>query len=58
MRDLSLAQKDVSSGVSTGRASSSNTHWRQWDSFTAEMGIDSLLQTVEDKVQILQVFGR
>jgi hypothetical protein len=58
MRDLSLAQKDVSSGVSTGRASSSNTHWRQWDSFTTEMGLDSLLQAVEDKVQILQVFGR
>ena len=58
MRDLGLAQKDVSTGVSTGRAGSTNTHWQQWSSFTAEMGLCPLLKAVSDKVQMLQVFGR
>ncbi len=58
MRDLGLAQKDVSSGVSTGRAGSTSTHWQQWTTFTAELGLDPLLEAVTDKVQVLQVFGR
>ena len=58
MRDLCLAQKDVSTGVSTGRAGSTCTHWQQWSSFTTELGLCPLLKAVTDKVQILQVFGR
>lgn len=45
-------------GVSTGRTAAANTHWKAWDSFTAELGLDPLLQAIEDKVPILQVFSR
>ena len=50
MRDLCLAQKDVSTGVSTGRAGSTCTHWQQWSSFTTELGLCPLLKAVTDKV--------
>lgn len=58
MRDLRLAQKDVSTGVSTGRAGSACTHWRQWSTFTTELGLCPLNKAIADKVQVLQVFSR
>ena len=48
----------MQSGVSSGRTASANTHWKAWDSFTTELGLDPLLQAIEDKVPIIQVFGR
>ena len=45
-------------GVSSGRASSTNTHWSKWIEFTDLLGIDPLLKTIKDKVPILQVFLR
>ena len=43
-------------GVSVSRASSSNTHWHKWTIYTADLGLDPLLQTIQDKVPIIQVF--
>ena len=57
-RDFRLAQKDVQSGVSTGRARSACTHWRQWRIFTDSLAIDPFLETIDDKVPLLQVFAR
>ena len=48
----------MQAGVSTGRTTSANTHWKAWDSFTADLGIDPVLQAIEDKVPFLQVFSR
>ena len=56
--DFRLAQQDVKAGVSTGRARSSNSHWKIWQQFTDQLAIDPFLETIEDKVPILQVFAR
>jgi len=48
----------VLNGISSGRATSTNTHWGQWKNFTTEMGLDPFLEAVEDKIPVLQVFGR
>ena len=57
-RDFSIAQKTVTTGVSAGRAKSSDTSWRQWTEFTDSLGLDPFLEAFEDKVPILQVFGQ
>ena len=57
-RDIRLAQQDVKAGVSSGRARSSCGHWRQWQKYTDMLAVDPFLETVVDKVPILQVFAR
>ena len=57
MRDLRLAQKDVSTGVSTGRAKSTKTAWKQREKIILELALDSFLETFQDKVPLLQVFA-
>jgi len=54
--DLSTAQEAVQRGVATGRNASSHTHWRSWCHYTATLGVDPFLQTIQDKIPILQVF--
>lgn len=55
---FSIAQKTVSKGVSSGRASSAIKHYQQWLSFTDELGLDPFLEAFTDKVPFLQVFGQ
>ena len=57
-RDFRLAQADVEAGVSTGRAAAANTHWNKWLDYALALAINPFLETVTDKVPILQVFGR
>ena len=56
--DFRLAQQDVKSGISTGRARSANSHWKIWQEFTDGLALDPFLETIEDKVPVLQVFAR
>lgn len=57
-RDFGLAQKDVQTGVSSGRASASNSHWNKWTNYVRELALDPLLEAIQDKIPFLQVFGR
>ena len=57
-RDWRLAQQDVKAGVSSGRSKAADGHWRQWTTFTNQLAIDPLLEALDDKVPILQVFAR
>jgi hypothetical protein len=54
--DFRIAAKTVSKGVSSGRARTTVTGWRQWLEFCDELGLDPFLKAFEDKVPILQVF--
>ena len=53
---LRLVAQTVSQGVSSGRAKSAYTAWRQWLDFTSDVGLDPFLEAFEDKVPLLQVF--
>ena len=55
--DFGFAQKDVKAGVSSGRASSTDTHWTIWENFALELALDPYLETVSHKIPILQVFS-
>ena len=57
-RDFRIAQKTVQEGVSSGRATSTNTCWDIWLDFTTELGLDPFLQAFEDKIPLLQVFAQ
>ena len=48
----------MQSGVSSGRATATNTHWNKWTSFTTELGLSPLLEAIEDKVPFIQVFSQ
>ena len=48
----------MQAGVSSGRATSTNTHWNIWNAYTTQLGFDPLLKAIEDKVPFLQVFSR
>lgn len=56
--DLSAAQAAVDAGVSAGRTQGANTSWEKWSVFIDELALDPLLETVEDKISILQVFAQ
>ena len=43
-------------GVSTSRSSAASGHWTKWVLYTTQLGFDPLLQTLKDKVPVLQVF--
>ena len=47
----------MQAGVSTGRATAIETKWEVWVAFTVDLGLDPLLEAIEDKVHILQVFA-
>ena len=58
VRDLSSAEEAVKHGVSSGRASAAKSAWICWERFCIELALDPLLQTIESKVPILQVFAQ
>ena len=43
-------------GVSFGRSTAANTHWREWAAFVRSLGINPFLKAVQNKIPILQVF--
>ena len=45
-------------GVSSGQAQAAKIEWAQWEKFCLELALDLLLQTIQNKVPILQVFGQ
>ena len=47
----------MSTGVSTGYAKSTSTHWTQWLRFCAGIGLDPNLSDVSDPVPFLQIFA-
>ena len=55
--DYGVATKTVKAGISSGRAKSTATAWEQWEQFALELAVDPLLQTVQDKIPLLQVFA-
>lgn len=55
-RDFRLAQEDVQRGVTAGRATAADTHYNKWVEYTSHMGLNSLLEGVQDKIPIIQVF--
>ena len=48
----------MQAGVSSGRAKSTTTHWTKWEELVLELALDPLLETLENKVPVLQVFGQ
>ena len=56
LSDLSFAEKAVQEVVSSGRAQATKTAWAQWEKFCVELALNPLLQTVQNKVPIIQVF--
>ena len=43
-------------GVSSGRSKGTCTHWGKWIDYCSELGIDPFLETVQNKIPVLQVF--
>ena len=56
-RDFSTAQKTAATRVSAGQATYTNTAWNIWVGFTAGLGLNPFVQTIKDKVPILQIFA-
>jgi hypothetical protein len=55
--DIRTIIQDVSLGVSTQRASATDTTWTTWEAFCADLNIDPTLQTTPDPVLPLQLFA-
>ena len=45
-------------GVSANRAQAAKTAWAQWEMFCLELALDPLVQSIQNKVPLLQVFGQ
>ena len=58
MSFLSSAEEAVKHGVSSGRANAAKSAWICQEKFCVELALDPLLQTIESKVAILQVFAQ
>ncbi len=58
LSDLRAAKEASKSGVSVGRAKAAVTVWEIWQNYCADLGIDPFLETIQDKVPILQVFAQ
>ena len=58
MLTLGTCQEKVKAGVSLGRAKATETGWEQWCLFCCQLALDPFLETFEDKVPFLQVFGQ
>ena len=58
--DLGVAQKTVNAGVSEvePRAPTPNTPWGEWSDFVHELALNPLLESIDDKISILQVFAQ
>ena len=56
--DLDIAQKTVNVGVSAGPTQGTNTSWEKWSGFTNGLALDPLVEIVDDKTSILQVFAQ
>ncbi|KAL7475517.1 LOW QUALITY PROTEIN: hypothetical protein ACHAW6_001427, partial [Cyclotella cf. meneghiniana] len=56
-RDFRTAQKTVQVGVTAHNAAQAITVWNQWTEFTTELGLNPVLQALQDKVPVLQVFA-
>lgn len=57
LRDLGLAQQDVSSGVVPSSAGATAGHWELWTTFCTSLGLNPTLCEVPDPVPYLQVFA-
>ena len=55
--DFGIAQNTVKAGISAGRAKSTLAAWKQWEIFALELALDPLLETIQDKIPVLQVFA-
>ncbi len=49
--------QDVSAGVSCGRASSTNTSWDCWSTFSHSLNTDPKLQHTDDPILLLQIIA-
>ena len=56
LSDLGAAQHAVRFGVTSSRASATNSHWKIWAHFYSELALDPFLQDVPDPVVFLQTF--
>ena len=54
-RDVML---DVSTGLSSSRATTSNGHWTTWKVFCQQVALDPLTHAYSDPIPILQTFAR
>lgn len=50
-------QEDIANGVTPKTANSKDTHWKIWNSFCRETGIDPFLRDYDDPVPFLTLFG-
>lgn len=55
--DLRLVEQGIQSGVVSGRASTSRTHWTCWSSYCHSVGLHPLLPNCADPIQVLAVFA-
>jgi hypothetical protein len=57
LRDLRLAQHDVTAGVVPSSAGAASGHWQLWSTFCASLALDPTLCDVPDPIPYLQVFA-
>jgi hypothetical protein len=55
--DLGTVDRRIRSGVTNKRANAMDKHWERWEKLCLENNVDPLLQTWDDPVPIIQVFG-
>jgi hypothetical protein len=55
--DLVVVDKRIRSGVTSKRANAMDKLWGHWEQFCLEHNVDPYLQTWDDPVPIIQVFG-
>jgi hypothetical protein len=55
--DLGAVDKIIRVGITQKRANVMDNHWGRWEQFCLENNVDPYLQTWDDRVPIIQVFG-
>jgi hypothetical protein len=55
--DIGVVDERIRSGVTAKRANAMDKHWGRWEQFCLDHNVDPYLQTWEDPVQIIKVFG-
>jgi hypothetical protein len=55
--DIGTVDERIRSGVTNKRANAMDKHWERREQFCLENNVDPLLQTWDDPVPIIQVFG-
>lgn len=56
-RDLGISQETVRHGVVRGTRQRADRHWRMWEAYCDELGVDPLLTGIDDPIPFLQVFA-